>query len=69
MLRLARSGPSRTLFALPSASEEGENLSGRAGCGPMITDVRIGPGAKLYQLGSSPTVGVRIMQFSLAAGK
>jgi len=69
VLRLARSGPSHTLFALPSASEEGENLSGRAGYGYMITDVRIGPGAKLYQLGSSPTVGVRIMQFSLAAGK
>jgi hypothetical protein len=69
VLRLARSGPSYTLFALPSASEEGENLSGRAGYGAMITDVRIGPGAKLYQLGSSPTVGVRIMQFSLAAGK
>ena len=67
MLRLARSGPSRIRFSLPAASEEGKDLSGRAGWGLMITDVRIGPGAKVYQLGSSPTVGVRIMQFSLAS--
>ena len=69
VLRLARSGPSRTRFSLPAASEEGKDLSGRAGWGFMITDVRVGPGAKLYQLGSSPTVGVHIMQFSLAAAK
>jgi hypothetical protein len=67
--RLARSGPSRIRFSLPASSEAGKDLSGRAGWGFMITDVRVGPGAKLYQLGSSPTVGVRIMQFSLAAGK
>jgi len=69
VLRLARSGPTRTPFALAAASEEGKDLSGRAGYGLMITDVRIGPGAKLYQLGSSPTVGLRIRRFSLAAGK
>ena len=67
MLRLARSGPSRIRFSLPASSEEGKDLSGRAGWGLMITDVRIGPGATVYQLGSSPTVGVRIMQFSLAS--
>jgi hypothetical protein len=67
VLRLARSGPSRTRFALPASSEEGKDLSGRAGWGMMITDVRVGPGAKVYQLGSSPTVGVRIMRFSLAS--
>ncbi|HXZ56699.1 MAG TPA: hypothetical protein VEG40_03850 [Gaiellaceae bacterium] len=69
VLRLARSGPSRIRFSLPAASEEGKDQSGRAGWGFMITDVRSGPGAKLYQLGSSPTVGVRIMRFSLAAAK
>ena len=69
VVRLARSGPSRTRFSLPAASDAGKDQSGRAGWGTMVTDVRIGPGAKLYQLGSSPTVGVRIMHFSLGAGK
>ena len=67
VLRLARSGPSGVRFSLPASSEEGKDLSGRAGWGLMITDVRDRPGAKVYQLGSSPTVGVRIMQFSLAS--
>lgn len=31
----------------------------------LITDLRIGPGSKLYQLGSSPATGVTINQFSL----
>jgi hypothetical protein len=67
VVRLARSGPSRIRFSLAASSEEGKDQSGRAGWGFMITDVRVGPGAKVFQLGSSPTVGVRIMQFSLAS--
>jgi hypothetical protein len=67
VLRLARSGPTRTRFSLAHVSSL--DTSGRAAWGDVITDVRIGPGPKLYQLGSSPTVGVRIRRFSLAAGK
>lgn len=66
VLRLAAT-TSGTLarFSLPEASPL--DTGGRAAWGDVITDVRIGPGAKVYQLGSSPTVGVRIMQFSLAS--
>jgi hypothetical protein len=31
----------------------------------VMTDLRVGPGSKLYQLGSSPATGVTINQFSL----
>jgi hypothetical protein len=65
VLRLAATpSGTRARFSLPSASPL--DTGGRAAFGDVITDVRIGPGAKLYQLGSSPTTGVAIYRYSLA---
>jgi hypothetical protein len=64
VLRLAAtSSGTRARFSLPSAGYV--DTGGRAGWGDMITDIRIGPGAALYQLGSSPTTGVTIYRYPL----
>jgi len=68
VLRLAQTA-SGTLarFSLPHG-RSAEPKPARAAWGDVITDLRIGPGAKLYQLGSSPTTGVKIYRYSLAPG-
>ena len=67
VLRLAHNGPTRTRFSLAHSSWL--DTSGRGAWGDVMTDVRIGPGAKLYQLGSSPTMGVAIYRYSIAPAK
>jgi hypothetical protein len=64
VLRLAATS-SGTLdkFSLPSASYTDQG--GIALWGDVQTDIRIGPGAVIYQLGTSPTVGVRIFRYPL----
>ena len=65
VLRLAATGSgTRARFSLPSSSWL--NTGGRSAWGDVITDLRIGPGSRLYQLGSSPTTGVKIYRYSLA---
>jgi hypothetical protein len=41
------------------------SLPAPAAWGDVITDLRVGPDGKLYQLGSSPTTGVAISRYSL----
>jgi hypothetical protein len=64
VLRLVPRGRRGARFTLAHASPL--DKTGRAAWGDVITDVRVGPDRKLYQLGSSPTIGVRIRRFSLA---
>ncbi|HXZ56701.1 MAG TPA: hypothetical protein VEG40_03860 [Gaiellaceae bacterium] len=66
VLRLAKTpSGTRARFSLPSASWL--DTSGRAAWGDVMTDLRVGPDGKLYQLGSSPTTGVAIYRYSMAA--
>jgi hypothetical protein len=58
VLRLAPHAGSRVRFSLSHDSPE-------AAWGDVITDVRIGPDGKLYQLGSSPETGIEIARYSL----
>ena len=55
VVRLRASGGTRARLSLRPAA-----------FGDVITDLRIGPDGKLYQLASSPTKGVRIDRYSLA---
>jgi len=64
VLRLGWSGRVRMRFTLadgrPPLSAYGDEPS-------VITDIRVGPGAELYQLGSAPGLGAAIYRFSVAA--
>jgi hypothetical protein len=62
VLRLAATpSGTRARFSLPHASPLA--TGGRAAWGDVITDLRVGPGAALYQLGSSPTTGIAIYRY------
>jgi hypothetical protein len=66
VLRLGPSGSIRTRFTLPR-NMPWQTPDPRAAWGEIITtDIRVGPGAKLYQLGSSPDTGAAIYRYSLA---
>lgn len=65
VLRLAATASgTRTRFSLPVAGYL--DTGGRAAWGDVITDIRIGPGAVLYQLGTSPATGVAIYRYPLS---
>jgi hypothetical protein len=61
VLRLGPKGGIRTRFALPY-DDPPRTVFGRF----AITDIRVGPGEELYQLGSSPDFGAAVYQYSLA---
>jgi hypothetical protein len=58
MLRLGRTCGVRARFSL-------SHVAPRAAFGDVITDLRIGPDGRLYQLGSSPRTGVTITRYPL----